>query len=65
MVEFRRESPGQRDAGPQYIPGTKIIYTLQPGEDWAFYKDSIIVIHPDRHPKIVHLDGTIEELKCG
>lgn len=38
----------------------KVIYTLQPGEEYRFWNGRIIVAHPDRPPKIVHSDGTTE-----
>lgn len=38
----------------------KHIYTLQPGEEYKFWNGRIIVVHPDRPPKIVHSDGTTE-----
>jgi hypothetical protein len=36
------------------------VYTLQPGEDWALFKGLLIVIHPERPPKIIREDGTEE-----
>lgn len=41
------------------------LYTLQDGEDWRLYRDMIIVVHPERRPKIVHKDGTVEEIDLG
>ena len=37
--------------------GTKHIYTLKEGEKFALYGDHIIVIHPDRPPKIIDAKG--------
>jgi hypothetical protein len=44
------------------IRGAKAIYELQPGEDYRLYKDLIVVAHPDRPPKIIYSDGTVEVL---
>jgi hypothetical protein len=38
----------------------KVVYTLQPGETYAFYDGKIVVVHPDRPPIIVYTDGSIE-----
>lgn len=43
--------------GRNIVNGMKLIYTLQPGEQYAIYRGSIIVVHPDRPPKIVTQDG--------
>lgn len=48
---------------PIRITGAKHVYTLQEGEQWAIYNDTVIVVHPDRKPKIVNSDGAVEELE--
>lgn len=43
--------------------GFKYVYTLQPGEDWRVTTGGIlIVVHPERKPKMVHPDGKVEEI---
>ena len=41
----------------------KHIYTLKEGESCTFYNGVIIVVHPDRPPKIIHSDGVEEEMR--
>jgi hypothetical protein len=45
-----------------YGPPVKLIYTLQPGEDYRFFHGRIVVVHPERPPKIITSDGAIEPL---
>jgi len=38
-------------------------YTLKRGERWTLLSDDrVMVIHPDRPPKIVYPDGRVEEI---
>lgn len=41
---------------------TRVLYTAKAGESIARTGDGLIVCHPDRKPKLVHWDGSIEEL---
>jgi hypothetical protein len=43
----------------------KLLYTLQPGEDYRYYAGRIIVVHPDRPPKIINSDGTTHDIVVG
>lgn len=52
MEDPEQPLPGMR--------GMKVLYTLEPGESYKFWDGRIIVVHPDRPPKIVHADGTTE-----
>ena len=45
------------------VNGFEHLYTLLEGEKWAKYKDFIIIIHPDREPRIIYKNGNIETLK--
>lgn len=47
---------------PIQIKGTKFIYELQEGEQWAIIGDYVIIVHPDRKPKMINSDGKVEEL---
>ena len=39
------------------------LYTLKAGERWALLDDDrVMVIHPERPPKVVYLDGRVEEI---
>jgi hypothetical protein len=39
------------------------LYRLKSGERWALLEDDpVMVIHPDRPPKIVYPDGRVEEI---
>jgi hypothetical protein len=36
---------------------------LEPGERWELLDDgSVMVVHPDRSPKVVYPDGRVEEI---
>ena len=38
------------------------LYTLRQGERWALLDDDrVLVVHPDRPPKVVYPDGSVEE----
>ena len=38
------------------------LYTLKQGERWALLDhDCVLVVHPDRPPKVVYPDGSVEE----
>ena len=44
-------------------PGVRLLYTLKRGERWALLDDDrVMVVHPDRPPKIVYPDGRVEEI---
>ena len=46
-------------------PGAGIsgLYRLKAGERWALLDDDrVMVLHPDRPPKVVHPDGSVEEI---
>ncbi len=43
--------------------GVRFLYELLPGENFFAWGDYVVVTHPEHPPKIVHEDGTIEELK--
>jgi hypothetical protein len=46
------------------INGAKHVYTLQSGEDWRLLPDgSLVVVHPEHPPFIVHADGTKESIE--
>jgi len=41
----------------------RLLYILKPGERWALLDDdSVMVVHPDRPPKVVYPDGRVEEI---
>jgi len=43
--------------------GVRFLYMLRGGERWTLLdSNSVMVIHPDRPPKIVRLDGRVEEI---
>lgn len=51
-------------AEPIRIPGTSFLYELQDGESWAVLPNGIVIVcHPERVPKLISRNGTIEELK--
>lgn len=60
---------GQPTATPetqteQVMNGIRHIYTLQDGEDFRFFSNGpIVVVHPDRPPKIINADGTVDVLR--
>lgn len=43
--------------------GVRLLYTIKPGERWALLDDGrVMVVHPDRPPKVVYPDGRVEEI---
>jgi hypothetical protein len=41
----------------------RLLYKLKPGERWALLDDDrVMVVHPDRPPKVVYPDGRVEEI---
>lgn len=44
------------------MPGTRFVYELLPGTDWYLCGTDLIVSHPDRPPKVVRADGSVEVL---
>jgi len=43
--------------------GVTRLYTLKQGERWTLLSDDrVMVIHPDRPPKVVYPDGRVEEI---
>jgi hypothetical protein len=43
--------------------GFRLLYTLKQGERWALLDDgSVMVVQPDRSPKVVYPDGRVEEI---
>lgn len=44
--------------------GTKLLYELKAGETWKIFKNQIIILHPERQPKIIHSDGTVEVINA-
>jgi hypothetical protein len=43
--------------------GVRLLYTLKSGERWALLDgDRAMVVHPDRPPKVVYPDGSVEEI---
>ncbi len=69
---MKREGLVQRDtaddaasrsqSGTVARPGTKLLYKLQDGEDYRFFAGRVIVVHPERPPKVITSDGAIEYL---
>ena len=44
--------------------GAGRLYTLKQGERWALLDDDrVMVVHPDRPPKVVYPDGRVEEIE--
>jgi hypothetical protein len=44
--------------------GVRRLYTLKRGERWALLEnDRVMVVHPDRPPKVVYPDGRVEEIE--
>lgn len=41
----------------------RFVYELKPGEKWMFFGECLIVVHPDRLPKLIHPDGREEEIR--
>jgi hypothetical protein len=45
------------------LPREGLLYILEQGERWALLDDgSVMVVHPDRSPKVVYPDGRVEEI---
>ena len=43
--------------------GVPFLYKLKESERWALLDDDrVMVIHPDRPPKVVYPDGRVEEI---
>ena len=43
--------------------GFRLLYTLKQAERWALLdNDRVLVVHPDRSPKVVYPDGRVEEI---
>ena len=43
--------------------GVRLLYTLKQGERWALLDDDrVMVIHPNRPPKVIYPDGRVEEI---
>jgi hypothetical protein len=41
--------------------GFRLLYTLKQAERWALLdNDCVLVVHPDRPPKVVYPDGRVE-----
>ena len=60
-VLYKAADGSWRAAEPRaYIRG---LYTLKQGERWALLdNDRVMVVHPDRPPKVVYPDGHVEGL---
>ena len=44
--------------------GVRRLYTLKQGERWTLLdRDRVMVVHPDRPPKVVYPDGRVEEIE--
>jgi hypothetical protein len=49
----------QADAGT----GIQLLYRLKDRERWTLLDaDRVMVVHPNRSPKVVHPDGRVEEI---
>jgi hypothetical protein len=60
-VLYRTADGSWRTAEPG--AGVSRLYTLKHGERWTLLDDDrVMVIHPDRPPKVVYLDGRVEEV---
>jgi hypothetical protein len=43
--------------------GIRLLYTLKRGERWTLLDDDrVMVVHPNRPPKVVYPDGRVEEI---
>ena len=43
-------------------PGSPRVYRLKTGERWTLLDDDrVMVVHPNRPPKVVYPDGRVEE----
>jgi hypothetical protein len=48
---------------PESRAGARLLYRLKTGERWTLLDDDcVMVVHPDRSPKIVYPDGSVEEI---
>jgi hypothetical protein len=45
-------------------PPPEFCYELQPGEDWVTFSDLLVIAHPDRPPKVVHVGGGIDLIEA-
>jgi hypothetical protein len=44
-------------------PREGLLYMLEPGDQWELLDDgSVMVVHPDRSPKVVNPDGRVEDI---
>jgi hypothetical protein len=44
--------------------GVRRLYTLKQGERWTLLdRDRVMVVHPDRPPRVVYPDGRVEEIE--
>lgn len=43
--------------------GWKQVYELLPEDSWRIFEGKIIIVNPNHPPKVIHEDGTIEEIK--
>ena len=49
--------------GARPSAGVTRLYTLKQGERWTLLDDDrVMVVHPDRPPRIVYPDGRVEEI---
>ena len=37
--------------------GTKFVCELFPGDQWTFFQGYVVIVNPDRPPRMVDLDG--------
>ncbi len=42
---------------------SKFVYELQPGEDWRLWNGVVLIAGGDKPPRLIHEDGSIEEIK--
>lgn len=61
---MERDEKDRDDQGGRVINRleTKLIYELQEGEEWAVFNGYIIIVHPDKTPRIIGPDGVIKDL---
>jgi hypothetical protein len=60
-VLYRAADGSWRTAEPS--AGVSRLYTLKQGERWTLLDDDrVMVVHPDRPPKVVYPDGRVEEI---
>lgn len=57
MSKIKMSEPNDPKHFYPTIRGTKHVYTLQEGEKWAAIQDTVIIVHPDRQPKIIDSEG--------